>query len=84
MFLCFQLIVKCLSRSPDGEGTFSRTADVLIGCDGAYSAVRKKMLKRPHFNYNQTYIPHGYMELCIPATDKGEVSWLADTQMPPL
>jgi len=58
--------------NPDGEGTFTRKADVLIGCDGAYSAVRKKMLKRPHFNYNQTYIPHGYMELCIPATDKGE------------
>lgn len=49
------------------------TADLMIGCDGAYSNVRKQMLKRPHFNYKQEYIPHGYMELCIPATAQGEV-----------
>lgn len=48
------------------------TADLMIGCDGAYSNVRKQMLKRPHFNYKQEYIPHGYMELCIPATAQGE------------
>lgn len=49
------------------------SADLLVGCDGAYSNVRKQMLKRPHFNYKQEYIPHGYMELCIPATPQGEV-----------
>jgi len=35
------------------------------------------MLKRPHFNYQQTYIPHGYMELCIPPNVDG------DFAMPP-
>ena len=49
-------------------------ADLLIGTDGAYSNMRKQMMKKPHFNYNQTYIPHGYMELCIPPTPDGEVS----------
>ncbi|KFM79392.1 Kynurenine 3-monooxygenase, partial [Stegodyphus mimosarum] len=35
-------------------------ADLLIGCDGAYSAVRRQMLKKPRFNYSQFYIEHGY------------------------
>ena len=43
--------------------------DLVIGCDGAFSAVRKEMMKRPRFNYSQTYIPHAYMELCIPPVD---------------
>merc|ERR1711874_612226 len=42
------------------------TPDLVIGCDGAYSAVRKEMMKKPRFNYSQTYIPHAYMELCMP------------------
>jgi len=57
--------------------TFSRTdlpnaeevvvkPDLVIGCDGAYSAVRKEMMRRPRFNYSQEYIPHAYMELCVP------------------
>ncbi|KAK4328299.1 hypothetical protein Pmani_001283 [Petrolisthes manimaculis] len=68
-------------RLQDGQASFlntetgeevNRKADVLIGCDGAYSNVRRAMMRQPFFNYNQTYIPHGYMELCIPATPEGE------------
>lgn len=44
------------------------TADLVIGADGAFSAVRKEMTKYPGFNYSQTYIEHGYLELCIPPT----------------
>jgi len=40
--------------------------NLVVGCDGAYSAVRKEMMKRPRFNYSQEYIPHAYMELCLP------------------
>ncbi|XP_037072933.1 kynurenine 3-monooxygenase-like isoform X2 [Pollicipes pollicipes] len=47
-------------------------ADLVLGCDGAYSAVRRQMMKMPRFNYSQTYIPHGYMELCIPPTQHGQ------------
>lgn len=48
-------------------------ADLTIGCDGAYSNMRKQMMKRPMFNYRQQYIPHGYMELCIPPGSDGNV-----------
>ena len=41
-------------------------SDLVIGCDGAFSAVRKEMMKRARFDYSQTYIPHAYMELCMP------------------
>ncbi|XP_041353665.1 kynurenine 3-monooxygenase-like [Gigantopelta aegis] len=46
----------------------TRKADVIIGCDGAFSSVRRQIMKNTLFNYEQTYIPHGYIELCIPPT----------------
>nr|XP_031846052.1 kynurenine 3-monooxygenase [Nomia melanderi] len=42
-------------------------SDLIIGADGAYSTIRKMMMKRPLFNCNQTYIEHGYVELFVPA-----------------
>eukprot|EP00058_Branchiostoma_floridae_P018928 XP_002604417.1 hypothetical protein BRAFLDRAFT_122303 [Branchiostoma floridae] len=48
-----------------GEDVEVRT-DLIMGNDGAYSAIRKHMVKRPRFNYSQEYIPHGYMELTVP------------------
>ncbi|XP_067632559.1 kynurenine 3-monooxygenase [Eurosta solidaginis] len=42
-------------------------ADLVVGCDGAFSSVRQQMSKAPGFNYSQEYIEHGYLELCIPA-----------------
>ncbi|XP_032408299.1 kynurenine 3-monooxygenase-like [Xiphophorus hellerii] len=50
---------------PDGSKTQTQ-ADLIVGCDGAFSAVRKQFLRRSCFNYSQTYIPHGYMELTMP------------------
>ncbi|XP_072247513.1 kynurenine 3-monooxygenase [Leuresthes tenuis] len=41
-------------------------ADLIVGCDGAFSAIRKHFLRRSRFNFSQTYIPHGYMELTMP------------------
>jgi len=52
-------------------------SDLVIGCDGAFSAVRKEMMKRPRFNYSQSYIPHAYMELCMPPVN-GEFSMPAN------
>jgi len=46
--------------------------DLIVGTDGAFSAVRRQMMKVNRFEYQQTYIPHGYMELCIPPTDKDD------------
>ncbi|KAI8788552.1 kynurenine 3-monooxygenase [Biomphalaria glabrata] len=65
-----------------GEATFdneqgqkvSKQFDLIIGCDGAYSAVRKQMMKLSRFDYQQTYIPHGYMELKILPNSRNEKS----------
>lgn len=46
-------------------------SDLLIGADGAFSAVRNQMIKRSRQQYSQQYIEHGYKELLIPAHDNG-------------
>lgn len=43
----------------------------LIGADGAYSSVRSAMLKRDRFDFEQSYLTHGYKELTIPAGPGG-------------
>ena len=48
-------------------------ADFVLGCDGAYSSVRKALMRKAGFDYSQEYIPHKYLELCIPETEDGEV-----------
>jgi len=37
--------------------------DILLGTDGAYSAVRNRLMYNDRFSYSQTYIEHGYKEL---------------------
>lgn len=46
--------------------TIRTQGDVLIGVDGAFSAVRRAMQRLDRFEYSQTYLPHGYKELTIP------------------
>ncbi|CAB4059083.1 KMO [Lepeophtheirus salmonis] len=46
--------------------------DFVIGCDGAFSSVRKAIMKSTVFNYEQHYIPHAYKELCVPPTKDGQ------------
>nr|CAD7396661.1 unnamed protein product [Timema poppensis] len=50
--------------------------DLVVGADGAFSTIRRQLMKRPGFDYSQHYIEHGYLELCIPPTEDGEVSHL--------
>jgi len=57
---------------------FDREADFVLGCDGAFSTVRKAMMRKPWFNYSQEYIPHAYLELCIPATPENEFAMPAN------
>lgn len=40
--------------------------EMLIGADGAYSAVRHSLQISGRFNFSQEYIEHGYKELHIP------------------
>lgn len=49
-----------------------RTHDVIIGADGAFSAVRGAMQITDRFEYSQSYIEHGYKELRIPPGEDGK------------
>ncbi|XP_068087882.1 kynurenine 3-monooxygenase [Hyperolius riggenbachi] len=51
-------------QSKLGSVTHTNT-DLIVGCDGAFSVVRKQFMKRTRFNYSHVYIPHGYKELTI-------------------
>lgn len=46
-------------------------ADLIVGSDGAFSAVRTRLMKTDRFNYSQEYIDHGYKELVIPPNEDG-------------
>ncbi|XP_060658593.1 kynurenine 3-monooxygenase [Drosophila nasuta] len=58
------------------EQLISASADLVVGCDGAFSSLRQQLVRTPGFNYSQEYIATGYLELCIPAKN-------GEFQMPP-
>jgi kynurenine 3-monooxygenase len=64
-----------LTHVVTGEQT-TVNPDILIGADGAFSAVRSAMQRTGRFNYQQHFIEHGYKELTIPA--KADGSWAID------
>src|SRR3989441_2153714 len=52
----------------------SASADSIIGVDGAFSAVRQSMQRTiDNFQYDESYLAHGYKELTIPPASDG--SW---------
>ena len=52
----------------------SAHGDAVIGVDGAFSAVRQSMqMQISGFEYNESYLAHGYKELTIPPAPDG--SW---------
>ena len=54
--------------------TVTATADAVVGVDGAFSAVRKSMQRQiANFQYDESYLAHGYKELMIPPAPNG--SW---------
>jgi len=61
-------VVTC--DTPEGLRE-DHTADLIVGSDGAYSAVRQVLQKIPPFDFSQEYLPHGYKELTIPAVTEG-------------
>lgn len=53
-------------------------ADIVLACDGAYSAMRKSLQNKiPLFDLEQKYIEHGYLEFCMFPTADNDVSKLA-------
>ncbi|HEV8618611.1 MAG TPA: NAD(P)/FAD-dependent oxidoreductase, partial [Candidatus Udaeobacter sp.] len=56
------------------NGQLTARGDAVIGVDGAFSAVRQSMQKKlENFEYDESYLPHGYKELTIPPAPDG--SW---------
>lgn len=53
------------------QTTATVPARVVLGADGAYSAVRGQMQKQERFDFSQHYLSHGYKELSIPAGPGG-------------
>jgi len=57
-----------------GPQPITASGDAVIGVDGAFSAVRQSMqLKIDNFQYDESYLAHGYKELTIPPGPDG--SW---------
>jgi kynurenine 3-monooxygenase len=54
------------------EAVKRKSYDIIIGADGAFSAVRGAMQFTDRFDFAQQYIEHGYKELRIPAGENGE------------
>jgi kynurenine 3-monooxygenase len=54
------------------HGRLAAQGDAVIGVDGAFSAVRQSMqLKIDNFQYDESYLAHGYKELTIPPGPDG-------------
>ncbi len=54
------------------DETMQSAGDAVIGVDGAFSAVRQSMQDRlANFEYNESYLAHGYKELTIPPAADG-------------
>ncbi len=48
-----------------------RHAGVVLGADGAYSALRGQLQRRERYDLSQEYLGHGYKELSIPPAPGG-------------
>lgn len=57
-------------RDESGQSS-SAEADLIVGADGAFSAVRASMQRLDRFSYEQSYLTHAYKELSIPPAEGG-------------
>jgi kynurenine 3-monooxygenase len=68
----FDLRSGAVALRNEETGTESTVvSDIVVGADGAASAIRNEMLKLPRFNFSQQYLDYGYKELTIPAGPSG-------------
>jgi len=58
-------------------------APLIFAADGAFSAVRYALQRTDRFDYNQTYLEHGYKELTIPPAASAEDSPFFPYRMDP-
>ncbi|KAI9325396.1 hypothetical protein BDR26DRAFT_913089 [Obelidium mucronatum] len=58
-------------KKPDGT-VVKATADLIVGTDGAFSRVRRELMRVTRMNFMQEYIDHAYVELNMPPSATGE------------
>src|SRR2546423_3515833 len=75
-----RLVSESAARTPQLRDRDARVAEItargdgVIGVDGAFSAVRHSMQRKMvNFQYDESYLAHGYKELTIPPGPDG--SW---------
>jgi len=67
-------VAEAVCHLESDTGKLSARGDAVIGVDGAFSAVRASMQQKiDDFQYNESYLAHGYKELTIPPAPDG--SW---------
>src|SRR5258705_1795943 len=67
-------IDSALAHLETANGAVTARGDAVVGVDGAFSAVRKSMQSEiAKFEYDESYLAHGYKELTIPPGPDG--SW---------
>ena len=67
-------IDSALAHLETENGAVTARGDAVIGVDGAFSAVRNSMQSEiANFEYDESYLAHGYKELTIPPGPDG--SW---------
>ena len=67
-------IDSAVAHLETANGAVTARSDAVIGVDGAFSAVRKSMQSDiASFQYDESYLAHGYKELAIPPAPDG--SW---------
>ncbi len=68
----YNLRTRTLALHDEESGReFTVESPVVIGTDGAASAVRDALMHSMRMNYSQEYLEHGYKELTIPPSHDG-------------
>jgi kynurenine 3-monooxygenase len=65
-------IDSAVAHLETANGAVTARGDTVIGVDGAFSSVRKSMQSEiANFQYDESYLAHGYKELTIPPAPDG-------------
>jgi kynurenine 3-monooxygenase len=71
---CTEVDLESATAQFESSQRVVASGDAIIGVDGAFSAVRQSMQRQlPQFQYDESYLAHGYKELTIPPALDG--SW---------
>lgn len=65
-------------RDELARSDYALRPELIFGTDGAFSALRSSLQRRPRFDYQQDYLAHGYKELTIPPAADG--GWQMDPE----